>query len=111
MRDCLSKAGERGHVLNLGHGVLVGTPEVRGLGLVGEVGGKQGVFSQGGADFPAFPGWAAAVIGQQAHLPSMPPSPSLLAPRLQDKVGLMFDLSKKLTYAKLREEQGVAAAV
>ena len=41
----------------------------------------------------------------------MPPSPSLLAPRLQDKVGLMFDLSKKLTYAKLREEQGVAAAV
>lgn len=29
VRDCLTKAGERGHVLNLGHGVLVGTPEVR----------------------------------------------------------------------------------
>lgn len=27
VRDCLTKAGERGHVLNLGHGVLVGTPE------------------------------------------------------------------------------------
>jgi uroporphyrinogen decarboxylase len=27
VRDCLAKAGERGHVLNLGHGVLVGTPE------------------------------------------------------------------------------------
>ncbi|PRW57352.1 uroporphyrinogen decarboxylase [Chlorella sorokiniana] len=55
VRDCLTKAGERGHVLNLGHGVLVGTPE--------------------------------------------------------DHVAHMFDLSKKLTYAKLREEQGVAAAL
>eukprot|EP00877_Chromochloris_zofingiensis_P013201 jgi/Chrzof1/8134/UNPLg00179.t1 len=27
VRDCLSKAGSRGHILNLGHGVLVGTPE------------------------------------------------------------------------------------
>jgi uroporphyrinogen decarboxylase len=27
VRDCLTKAGQRGHVLNLGHGVLVGTPE------------------------------------------------------------------------------------
>eukprot|EP00887_Chlorella_sp_A99_P002135 scaffold21.g2135.t1 len=27
VRDCLAKAGDRGHVLNLGHGVLVGTPE------------------------------------------------------------------------------------
>lgn len=27
VRDCLTKAGPRGHVLNLGHGVLVGTPE------------------------------------------------------------------------------------
>ena len=27
VRDCLTKAGERGHILNLGHGVLVGTPE------------------------------------------------------------------------------------
>jgi uroporphyrinogen decarboxylase len=27
VRDVLSKAGPRGHVLNLGHGVLVGTPE------------------------------------------------------------------------------------
>lgn len=25
--DCIAKAGPRGHVLNLGHGVLVGTPE------------------------------------------------------------------------------------
>jgi uroporphyrinogen decarboxylase len=25
--DCVAKAGPRGHVLNLGHGVLVGTPE------------------------------------------------------------------------------------
>lgn len=25
--DCITKAGSRGHVLNLGHGVLVGTPE------------------------------------------------------------------------------------
>ena len=25
--DVLAKAGNRGHVLNLGHGVLVGTPE------------------------------------------------------------------------------------
>ena len=25
--DCIAKAGDRGHVLNLGHGVLVGTPE------------------------------------------------------------------------------------
>ncbi|GBG00641.1 uroporphyrinogen decarboxylase [Raphidocelis subcapitata] len=25
--DCLTKAGPRGHILNLGHGVLVGTPE------------------------------------------------------------------------------------
>lgn len=27
VRDCLTKAGEGGHILNLGHGVLVGTPE------------------------------------------------------------------------------------
>lgn len=27
VKDVLSKAGNRGHVLNLGHGVLVGTPE------------------------------------------------------------------------------------
>lgn len=27
VRDCVAKAGQRGHVLNLGHGVLVGTPE------------------------------------------------------------------------------------
>lgn len=27
MRDVLTKAGGRGHILNLGHGVLVGTPE------------------------------------------------------------------------------------
>ena len=27
VKDCLSKAGSRGHILNLGHGVLVGTPE------------------------------------------------------------------------------------
>jgi len=27
VRDCLAKAGPRGHILNLGHGVLVGTPE------------------------------------------------------------------------------------
>jgi uroporphyrinogen decarboxylase len=27
VRDVLSKAGTRGHILNLGHGVLVGTPE------------------------------------------------------------------------------------
>ena len=27
VRDCLTKAGPGGHVLNLGHGVLVGTPE------------------------------------------------------------------------------------
>lgn len=27
VRDCISKAGNKGHVLNLGHGVLVGTPE------------------------------------------------------------------------------------
>jgi uroporphyrinogen decarboxylase len=27
VRDCLTKAGPRGHILNLGHGVLVGTPE------------------------------------------------------------------------------------
>lgn len=27
VRDCLAKAGQHGHVLNLGHGVLVGTPE------------------------------------------------------------------------------------
>ncbi len=25
--DCISKAGSKGHILNLGHGVLVGTPE------------------------------------------------------------------------------------
>ena len=27
VREVLRKAGPRGHVLNLGHGVLVGTPE------------------------------------------------------------------------------------
>ena len=27
VRSVLQKAGPRGHVLNLGHGVLVGTPE------------------------------------------------------------------------------------
>jgi uroporphyrinogen decarboxylase len=27
VRDCISKAGGRGHILNLGHGVLQGTPE------------------------------------------------------------------------------------
>jgi uroporphyrinogen decarboxylase len=27
VRDVLRKAGGRGHILNLGHGVLVGTPE------------------------------------------------------------------------------------
>jgi uroporphyrinogen decarboxylase len=27
VRDVLTKAGGRGHILNLGHGVLVGTPE------------------------------------------------------------------------------------
>lgn len=27
VKDCITKAGTRGHVLNLGHGVLVGTPE------------------------------------------------------------------------------------
>ena len=27
VKDCLRKAGSRGHILNLGHGVLVGTPE------------------------------------------------------------------------------------
>ncbi|KAL4441232.1 hypothetical protein ABPG77_011469 [Micractinium sp. CCAP 211/92] len=27
VKDCLTKAGQSGHVLNLGHGVLVGTPE------------------------------------------------------------------------------------
>jgi len=27
VKDCIAKAGPRGHVLNLGHGVLVGTPE------------------------------------------------------------------------------------
>lgn len=27
VRDVLQKAGGRGHILNLGHGVLVGTPE------------------------------------------------------------------------------------
>mmetsp|Transcript_7918 Transcript_7918/g.20354 ORF Transcript_7918/g.20354 Transcript_7918/m.20354 type:complete len:87 (+) Transcript_7918:1275-1535(+) len=25
--DCIAKAGTTGHVLNLGHGVMVGTPE------------------------------------------------------------------------------------
>ena len=27
VRDALAKAGQKGHILNLGHGVLVGTPE------------------------------------------------------------------------------------
>jgi uroporphyrinogen decarboxylase len=27
VRETLTKAGNRGHILNLGHGVLVGTPE------------------------------------------------------------------------------------
>lgn len=27
VNDVLTKAGPRGHILNLGHGVLVGTPE------------------------------------------------------------------------------------
>lgn len=27
VRDCVAGAGPRGHILNLGHGVLVGTPE------------------------------------------------------------------------------------
>ena len=27
IQDCISKAGMTGHILNLGHGVLVGTPE------------------------------------------------------------------------------------
>lgn len=27
VRDCLTKAGHGRHILNLGHGVLVGTPE------------------------------------------------------------------------------------
>lgn len=27
VKDCIAKAGTKGHVLNLGHGVLVGTPE------------------------------------------------------------------------------------
>ena len=27
VRDCVAKAGERGHILNLGYGVTVGTPE------------------------------------------------------------------------------------
>mmetsp|Transcript_4271 Transcript_4271/g.12046 ORF Transcript_4271/g.12046 Transcript_4271/m.12046 type:complete len:387 (+) Transcript_4271:110-1270(+) len=27
IKDCLTKAGGKGHILNLGHGVLVGTPE------------------------------------------------------------------------------------
>lgn len=27
VRDCIAKAGRKGHILNLGHGVLVGTPE------------------------------------------------------------------------------------
>lgn len=27
MRDCLRKGGGQRHILNLGHGVLVGTPE------------------------------------------------------------------------------------
>ncbi|CAG9463055.1 unnamed protein product [Pedinophyceae sp. YPF-701] len=27
VRECLGKAGTRGHILNLGHGVMVGTPE------------------------------------------------------------------------------------
>lgn len=27
VHDCIAKAGPRGHILNLGHGVLVGTPE------------------------------------------------------------------------------------
>ncbi len=27
VRDCVTKAGTSGHILNLGHGVLVGTPE------------------------------------------------------------------------------------
>lgn len=27
VKDCLAKAGRKGHILNLGHGVLVGTPE------------------------------------------------------------------------------------
>ena len=27
VKDVLSKAGQKGHILNLGHGVLVGTPE------------------------------------------------------------------------------------
>jgi uroporphyrinogen decarboxylase len=29
VRNCVEKAGTRGHILNLGHGVLVGTPEER----------------------------------------------------------------------------------
>lgn len=27
VKDCCKKAGPKGHILNLGHGVLVGTPE------------------------------------------------------------------------------------
>ena len=27
VKDVLAKAGQKGHILNLGHGVLVGTPE------------------------------------------------------------------------------------
>lgn len=27
VQDCIDKAGPQGHILNLGHGVLVGTPE------------------------------------------------------------------------------------
>ena len=27
VKDCCLKAGPKGHILNLGHGVLVGTPE------------------------------------------------------------------------------------
>lgn len=27
VRECCAKAGPTGHILNLGHGVLVGTPE------------------------------------------------------------------------------------
>ena len=36
VRDCIAKAGGKGHILNLGHGVLQGTPEAAVAAFVDE---------------------------------------------------------------------------
>jgi hypothetical protein len=86
VRDCLVKGGGGRHILNLGHGVLVGTPEeVRTVRRLLRAAQWHGLEAAG----HAWGGGGGRALGAESVLLPM------------QGVAHMFDLSKRLTYKDL----------